>query len=129
MHYSTELPYDFHNAVKNTFALVLAGGRGTRLMQLTDDEAKPAMPFGGKFRIVDFPLSNCINSGIRQIAVLTQYKAHTLIQHVQRGWGFLRAGSRPHSSGCCWVFLHCASAGRTLPSPPSGSPRFCGLWP
>ncbi len=91
MHYSIELPYDLHNTVKSTFALVLAGGRGTRLMHLTDDEAKPAMPFGGKFRIIDFPLSNCINSGIRQIAVLTQYKAHTLIQHIQRGWGFLRA--------------------------------------
>lgn len=91
MHYSTDLPYDLHNAIKNTFALVLAGGRGTRLLHLTDDESKPAMPFGGKFRIIDFPLSNCINSGIRQIAVLTQYKAHTLIQHIQRGWGFLRA--------------------------------------
>ncbi|MBF0093545.1 MAG: glucose-1-phosphate adenylyltransferase [Alphaproteobacteria bacterium] len=91
MHFSSELPYDLHNAVRNTFALVLAGGRGTRLMALTDDEAKPAMPFAGKFRIIDFPLSNCINSGIRQMAVLTQYKAHTLIQHIQRGWGFLRA--------------------------------------
>ncbi|MEO5374535.1 MAG: glucose-1-phosphate adenylyltransferase [Alphaproteobacteria bacterium] len=91
MHYSTDLPYDLHNAVRKTFALVLAGGRGTRLMQLTDDEAKPAMPFAGKFRIIDFPLSNCINSGIRQMAVLTQYKAHTLIQHLHRGWGFLRA--------------------------------------
>ncbi|VBB68661.1 Glucose-1-phosphate adenylyltransferase [invertebrate metagenome] len=91
MYHSIELPYDLHNTIKSTFALVLAGGRGTRLMQLTDDEAKPAMPFGGKFRIIDFPLSNCINSGIRQIAVLTQYKAHTLIQHIQRGWGFLRA--------------------------------------
>ena len=84
-------PYDLNRALKNTLALVLAGGRGTRLMDLTDHEAKPAIPFGGKYRIIDFPLSNCINSGIRRASVLTQYKAHTLIQHVQRGWGFLRA--------------------------------------
>lgn len=75
---------------KQTVALILAGGRGSRLMQLTDWRAKPAVPFGGKFRIIDFPLSNCINSGIRRIGVLTQYKAHSLINHVQRGWGFLR---------------------------------------
>ena len=75
---------------KNTVALILAGGRGSRLMQLTDWRAKPAVPFGGKFRIIDFPLSNCINSGIRRMGVLTQYKAHSLINHVQRGWGFLR---------------------------------------
>ncbi len=74
---------------KNTLALVLAGGRGSRLMQLTDRRAKPAVPFAGKFRIVDFPLSNCMNSGIRRMAVLTQYKAHSLIRHIQRGWGFL----------------------------------------
>jgi glucose-1-phosphate adenylyltransferase len=75
---------------KDTLALVLAGGRGTRLSALTDWRAKPAVPFGGKFRIVDFPLSNCINSGIRRIGVLTQYKAHSLIRHIQMGWGFLR---------------------------------------
>jgi glucose-1-phosphate adenylyltransferase len=75
---------------RETLALILAGGRGSRLKQLTDWRAKPAMPFGGKFRIIDFPLSNCINSGIRRVAVLTQYKAHSLILHVQRGWGFLR---------------------------------------
>jgi len=75
---------------KNTVALILAGGRGSRLMQLTDWRSKPAVPFGGKFRIIDFPLSNCINSGIRRMGVLTQYKAHSLINHVQRGWGFLR---------------------------------------
>jgi glucose-1-phosphate adenylyltransferase len=75
---------------RNTMALILAGGRGSRLLQLTDDRAKPAVPFGGKFRIIDFPLSNCINSHIRRVAVLTQYKAHTLIKHLQRGWGFLR---------------------------------------
>ena len=75
---------------RDTLALILAGGRGSRLMNLTEWRAKPAVPFGGKFRIIDFPLSNCINSGIRRIGVLTQYKAHSLIQHVQKGWGFLR---------------------------------------
>ncbi len=75
---------------RDTLALVLAGGRGTRLKQLTDWRAKPAVPFGGKFRIIDFPLSNCINSGIRRISVLTQYKSHSLIRHIQKGWGFLR---------------------------------------
>jgi len=75
---------------RDTLALILAGGRGSRLKQLTMWRAKPAVPFGGKFRIIDFPLSNCINSGIRQVGVLTQYKAHSLIQHVQKGWGFLR---------------------------------------
>ncbi len=75
---------------RNTLALVLAGGRGSRLKQLTMWRAKPAVPFGGKFRIIDFPLSNCVNSGIRKVGILTQYKAHSLIQHVQRGWGFMR---------------------------------------
>ena len=75
---------------KKTMALVLAGGRGSRLQQLTDWRAKPSVPFGGKFRIIDFPLSNCINSGIRRIAVLTQYKADSLIKHLVNGWGFLR---------------------------------------
>ena len=75
---------------QNTLALILAGGRGSRLKGLTHWRAKPAVPFGGKFRIVDFPLSNCINSGIRRIGVLTQYKSHSLILHVQKGWGFLR---------------------------------------
>ncbi len=75
---------------KNTVALILAGGRGSRLKQLTDWRAKPGVPFGGKFRIVDFPLSNCMNSGIRRIGVVTQYKSHSLIKHIQRGWGFLR---------------------------------------
>ena len=73
-----------------TLAIIMAGGRGERLKQLTTSRAKPATPFGGKFRIVDFVLSNCVNSGIRQIAVLTQYKAQSLIEHVQRGWGYLR---------------------------------------
>jgi glucose-1-phosphate adenylyltransferase len=75
---------------RQTLALILAGGRGSRLRDLTNWRAKPAVPFGGKFRIIDFPLSNCINSGIRRIGVLTQYKAHSLIQHVQKGWGYLR---------------------------------------
>ncbi len=75
---------------RNTLALILAGGRGSRLKDLTRWRAKPALAFGGKFRIVDFPLSNCINSGIRRIGVLTQYKAHSLILHIQKGWGFLR---------------------------------------
>ncbi len=75
---------------KNTVALILAGGRGSRLKNLTDWRAKPAVPFAGKFRIIDFPLSNCVNSGIRRICVMTQYKAHSLLQHLHRGWSFLR---------------------------------------
>ena len=74
---------------RSTYAMVLAGGRGSRLRQLTDWRAKPAVPFGGKFRIIDFVLSNCVNSGIRHIGVATQYKSHSLIQHIQRGWSFL----------------------------------------
>ncbi len=73
-----------------TVAIIMAGGRGERLKALTLHRCKPATPFGGKFRIIDFVLSNCINSGIRQIAVLTQYKAQSLIQHIQRGWSYLR---------------------------------------
>jgi len=75
---------------RDTLALILAGGRGSRLRYLTLWRAKPAVPFGGKFRIIDFPLSNCINSGIRRIGVLTQYKAHSLIKHIQQGWGMFR---------------------------------------
>lgn len=75
---------------RDTLALILAGGRGSRLKDLTTWRSKPAVPFGGKFRIIDFPLSNCLNSGIRRVGVLTQYKAHSLILHMQRGWGFLR---------------------------------------
>ena len=71
---------------RQTLALVLAGGRGSRLYELTDWRAKPSVPFGGKFRIIDFPLSNCVNSGIRRIGVLTQYKAHSLIRHLVNGW-------------------------------------------
>ena len=80
-----------HQLVRKTVALVLAGGRGSRLKQLTDKRAKPAVYFGGKFRIVDFALSNCVNSGIRRIGVVTQYKSHSLLRHIQRGWSFLRA--------------------------------------
>ena len=75
---------------KRAFAIVLAGGRGTRLRQLTDRRAKPAVYFGGKFRIIDFALSNCLNSGIRQIGIATQYKSHSLLRHLQRGWSFLK---------------------------------------
>ena len=75
---------------RDTLALILAGGRGTRLKQLTTWRVKPSVPFGGKFRIIDFPLSNCINSGIRRIGVLTQYKSHSLIRHIQQGWGYFR---------------------------------------
>ena len=74
------------NLTKDTYALVLAGGRGSRLHELTDWRAKPAVYFGGKFRIIDFPLSNCINSGIHRVGVATQYKSHSLIRHINRGW-------------------------------------------
>ncbi len=75
---------------KDTLALILAGGRGSRLHELTDWRAKPALHFGGKFRIIDFPLSNCINSGIRRVGVLSQYKAHSLIRHIQVGWSHFK---------------------------------------
>ncbi|WP_439578540.1 glucose-1-phosphate adenylyltransferase [Elioraea sp.] len=75
---------------RTAMAFVLAGGRGSRLMELTDRRAKPAVFFAGKSRIIDFALSNAINSGIRRLAVATQYKAHSLIRHLQRGWNFLR---------------------------------------
>jgi len=84
-------PIASHQLVRRTIAIVLAGGRGARLKQLTDRRAKPAVYFGGKFRIVDFALSNCVNSGIRRIGVVTQYKSHSLLRHLQRGWSFLRA--------------------------------------
>jgi glucose-1-phosphate adenylyltransferase len=75
---------------RHTLAVIMAGGRGERLKHLTDHRCKPATPFGGKFRIIDFVLSNCVNSGIRRISIMTQYKAHSLVQHIQRGWGYLR---------------------------------------
>lgn len=83
-------PRHVSRMTRDTLALVLAGGRGSRLHELTDWRAKPALYFGGKYRIIDFPLSNCINSGIRRIGVLTQYKAHSLIRHLVRGWGFFK---------------------------------------
>ena len=76
---------------RRAMAFVLAGGRGSRLKELTDLRAKPAVYFGGKTRIIDFALSNAFNSGIRKMAVATQYKAHSLIRHLQRGWTFFRA--------------------------------------
>lgn len=75
---------------RDTLAIILAGGQGSRLKELTAWRAKPSVPFGGKFRIIDFPLSNCVNSGIRRIAVATQYKSHSLIKHIQQGWGHFR---------------------------------------
>lgn len=79
---------------RETLALVLAGGRGSRLYELTNWRAKPGLYFGGKYRIIDFPLSNCINSGVRRMGVLTQYKAHSLIRHLVHGWSWFQAGSR-----------------------------------
>lgn len=77
-------------ASENTLAIILAGGSGSRLKSLTQWHSKPAIPFGGKFRTIDFPLSNCINSNIRKISILTQYKSHSLNAHIQKGWSFLR---------------------------------------
>lgn len=88
---SATAPRFVSKLTRSTYAIVLAGGRGSRLYELTDWRAKPALYFGGKFRIVDFPLSNCVNSGIRRVGVLTQYKAHSLIKHLVRGWGHFRA--------------------------------------
>jgi glucose-1-phosphate adenylyltransferase len=79
---------------RDTLALILAGGQGSRLYELTHWRAKPAVYFGGKYRIIDFPLSNCINSGVRRIGVLTQYKAHSLIRHLVHGWSGFQAGRR-----------------------------------
>ena len=78
-----------HHLTQRCIALILAGGRGSRLKQLTEWRAKPAVPFAGKLKIIDFALGNCVNSGLRRIAVLTQYKSQSLIRHVERGWGFL----------------------------------------
>ena len=75
---------------RETYALILAGGRGSRLHELTDWRAKPAVYFGGKHRIIDFPLSNCINSGVRRVGIATQYKSHSLIRHVNRAWGHFK---------------------------------------
>ena len=83
--------FDRSQLTRRAMALVLAGGRGSRLKELTDTRSKPAVYFGGKFRIVDFSLSNCLNSNLRRIGVVTQYKSHSLLRHVQRGWGFMKA--------------------------------------
>ncbi|MFB2532576.1 glucose-1-phosphate adenylyltransferase [Paracoccus sp. p4-l81] len=85
------MPQPNRRLTSQTMAFVLAGGRGSRLKELTDTRAKPAVYFGGKTRIIDFALSNALNSGIRKMAIATQYKAHSLIRHIQRGWGFFRA--------------------------------------
>jgi glucose-1-phosphate adenylyltransferase len=86
------MAFERHNHLtQRTYAMVLAGGRGSRLCQLTDRRSKPAVPFAGKLKIIDFALSNCVNSGIRRIGVLTQYKAQSLIRHIEHGWGFLAA--------------------------------------
>src|SRR5688500_9592766 len=75
--------------LRNVLTIILAGGRGTRLEPLTRDRAKPAVPFGGQYRIVDFTLSNCVNSGLRKILVLTQFKSRSLDRHIRLGWNFL----------------------------------------
>ncbi|MGI1679936.1 MAG: glucose-1-phosphate adenylyltransferase [Cellvibrionaceae bacterium] len=86
----TSAPRYVSKLTRNTYALILAGGRGSRLHELTEWRAKPALYFGGQFRIIDFPLSNCINSGVRRVGVVTQYKAHSLIKHLVRGWGHFK---------------------------------------
>ncbi len=83
------IQYNAGALARKSYAIILAGGRGSRLKQLTDWRAKPAVPFGGKLRIIDFTLSNCLNSGVRRIGVATQYMAHSLIHHIQRSWNFL----------------------------------------
>ncbi|WP_340677813.1 glucose-1-phosphate adenylyltransferase [Paraglaciecola sp.] len=95
---------------RNTLALILAGGKGSRLFELTKTQAKPALHFGGKFRVIDFPLSNCINSGIKQVGVMTHYRAHSLIRHLARGWGhlnrdlgeFVELMPAWHKDSVCW---------------------------
>ena len=89
LHSSSRDPRFVSQLTRSTYAIVLAGGRGSRLHQLTDWRSKPAVPFGGKFRIIDFTLSNCVNSGVRRVGVATQYKAQSLIRHLQLGWSFL----------------------------------------
>jgi len=78
-----------HESGRETVAVVLAGGQGTRLGALTRNRCKPALHFGGRFRSIDFTLSNCVNSGVRQIGVATQYQSQSLIRHIQQSWGFL----------------------------------------
>jgi len=107
---------------RQTLAIVLAGGRGERLRALTDWRAKPAVPFGGKFRIIDFTLSNCVNSGIRRIGIATQYKAQSLIRHVQRGWASMdgRMGEFVElPTRCSRTSTSCAAMRRSM----------CSCWP
>src|SRR6476646_1015357 len=78
-------------AMLNMFTMLLAGGKGERLQPLTEHRAKPAVPFGGKYRIIDFTLSNCLNSGLTQVAILTQYKSHSLDRHIRTGWNIMNA--------------------------------------
>ena len=93
------IPLSFHfrivllqfAAMNNVFTMILAGGKGERLSPLTEQRAKPAVPFGGKYRIIDFALSNCLNSGLRRIAVLIQYKSHSLDKHIRSGWNILNS--------------------------------------
>jgi len=89
--YSTDARF-VSRMTRDTLALILAGGAGSRLYELTAWRAKPALYFGGKYRIIDFTLSNCLNSGIRRMGVLTQYKAHSLIRHLVHGWTWFHAG-------------------------------------
>lgn len=88
--YADAIP-DVHSAIANSFVLVLAGGRGSRMAGLTAHRTKPSVYFGGKYRIIDFALSNCVNSGFRRIGILTQYKSHSLLAHIRRGWNFLKS--------------------------------------
>jgi len=83
------MPHQIGLLTRDTIALVLAGGKGSRLKQLTEDRAKPGLPFGGKYKIIDFTLSNCMNSGIRRIDILTQYKSSELLAHIQKAWGHM----------------------------------------
>ena len=91
---NNEISRHVSRLTRETLALVLAGGQGSRLYELTQWRAKPALYFGGKYRIIDFPLSNCINSGVRRMGVLTQYKAHSLIRHLVHGWTHFQSGDR-----------------------------------
>ena len=110
---------------RSTYALVLAGGRGSRLMQLTNSRSKPAVPFGGKFRIIDFTLSNCVNSGIRKIGVATQYKAQSLIEHLSGAGVSLMAASMNTSIFCRRNSRLAKTGIRALPTPCSRISPFC----
>lgn len=123
---------------KRTVALVLAGGRGSRLKNLTDIRAKPAVYFGGKFRIIDFALSNCINSGIRRIGVITQYKSHSLLRHLQRGWAFMKMEmnefvdllpAQQRVSEESWYRGTADAVFRTSTSSPATAPSTSWCWP